>query len=322
MAMGRVKFGFCLPLIAGAGAQYETIDYSALQAAVLECEALGFDAFWVADHLILGLRGAILECWTVLSALAVRTAKLRLGSLVLCPAHRHPAVTAKMAATLDVISKGRLEFGIGAGWNEDEQEAYGLPWAPSARVRIEQMVEGIEIAKRMWTTEQPSYHGRYYAIHNAICEPKPVQKPHPPIWIGGKGERRMLRAVARYADGWNTTPMPVETYRHKLDVLRNHCRELHTDYDAIVKSIEQRIVVGRDEAAVRRTLSRGNIFLPAKWSLSRTAADAFIIGTPDTCIERLAEYVDAEVEQFMLWFLDFASMEGIRLFATEVLPSF
>jgi len=324
--LSKIKFGFCVPILAGSGTDFRTIDYGSIQAAVVECEQLGFDSFWVSDHLILGFDGSILECWTVLSALASITKKMRLGTLVLCNSHRHPSITAKMVATLDVISNGRLDFGIGAGWNQSEQGAYGITWNPSARARINQMMEGIEIAKRMWTEEKPSFKGKYYEIRNAVCNPKPIQKPHPPIWIGGKGEKIMLRVVAKYANGWNTPPLPVETYANKLDVLKKHCLDVGTDFNSIGKSIEERIIIGRDEKEVTDTLHKGNIFVP-KVTIqllkdARGLSEVFIIGTPDECIKRIDEYVNVGVTHLMFWFLDFSSMKGIRLFAKEVISSF
>jgi len=324
--LSKVKFGFCVPVLAGSGTDFRTVDYRSIKAAVVECEQLGYDSFWVADHLILGFDGSILECWTVLSALASLTEKMRLGTLVLCNSHRCPAVTAKMAATLDVISNGRLDFGIGAGWNRSEHEAYGLPWNPSGRARIEQMVEGIQIAKRMWTEEKPSFKGKYYEIRDAVCNPKPVQKPHPPIWVGGIGEKVMLRAVAKYANGWNAPPLPVKAYAHKLEVLKKNCLDVKTDFNSIEKSIEERIIIGQDKREVDETLRKENVFIPKAAiqhpKSTNEISKVYVMGTVDECIKRIAKYVNIGVTQFMFWFLDFPSMKGIRLFAEEVIPSF
>jgi len=318
--MPKVRFGFCAPILAGAGVSYEAPDFLFLKEAVLKAEELGFDSLWVADHLILGWRGAILECWTTLSALASLTKRMRLGTLVLCPSHRHPALVAKMAATLDVISGGRLDLGYGAGWHKDEQESYGLEWFESPKVRIERMEEAIEIAKLMWSQEKPSFKGKYYRIEEAVCEPKPIQKPHPPIWIGGGGERLLLRAVARYADGWNITPVSADVYARKLEALEKHCRDLGRSFQDIEKSLETRIIVAKDEGEAIRMATKGGYFIgksPIE-ELKRT----FIIGDPSICIRRIEEYVNLGVSHIMLWFLDIPSMDGIRLFAKEVMPSF
>ncbi|MEM2926253.1 MAG: TIGR03560 family F420-dependent LLM class oxidoreductase [Candidatus Bathyarchaeia archaeon] len=316
----KVGFGFCVPILAGAGASYDSPDFPFLKMAVEECEELGFDSLWVADHLILGWRGAILECWTTLSALASVTKKMRIGTLVLCPSHRHPALVAKMAATLDLISGGRLDLGYGAGWHKSEQEAYGLEWYESPKVRIQRMEEAIEIARLMWTQEKPSYRGRYYRIEEAVCEPKPLQKPHPPIWIGGGGEKLLLRAVAKYADGWNVTPIPVDVYAKKLDALEKHCIDLGRDFGAIKKSLETRIIIAEDDAKALHTARKGGYFI-GKTSMEELRR-IFIIGDPGVCIRRIEEYVKLGVSHIMLWFLDLPSMDGLRLFAKEVMPSF
>jgi len=245
---------------------------------------------------------------------------MRLGTLVLCNSHRYPSLTAKMAATLDIISNGRVILGIGAGWNESEHKAYGISWNPSPWSRIEQMMEGVEIIKRMWTEEKPSYEGKYYKIKDAVCNPKPVQKPHPPIFIGGVGEKFMLRIVAKYANGWNTPPLPVEVYARKAEVLRKHCLDVGVRFDSIEKTIEQRVIIRRNREEITNILCKKNVFTP-KVDI-QSLKKVFLIGTPDECIKRIGEYVDIGVTRFMLWFLDFSSMDGIRIFAKEVMPSF
>jgi len=172
----------------------------------------------------------------------------------------------------------------------------------------------------MWTEEKASYEGKYYKIKDAVCNPKPVQKPHPPIFIGGMGEKLMLRIVAKYANGWNTPPLRVETYARKVEVLRKHCLDVGTKFDSIEKSIEQRIMIGRSKEEIAKMLREKNVFIQ-KVDL-QSLKKVFIIGTPDECIDRIGEYVDVGVTRFMLWFLDFSSMNGIRIFAREVMPSF
>jgi len=165
-----VRFGWAAPSFAGSGDAHidtpciERIRDEEVRDAAILCEELGFHSFWLADHLILGRGGAILECWTMLSAVAALTRRLRLGTLVLCENHRNPALAAKMAATLDVISGGRLDYGVGAGWHRVEQEAYSFAWNPEPAVRIRRMEESVIIAKAVWTQERLSYPGRYYTI--------------------------------------------------------------------------------------------------------------------------------------------------------------
>lgn len=157
-------------------------DWETIKSTALTCEKLGYHSIWFGDHLATG--DARLECWTLLSAIAMVTSKLRFGPLVLCNNFRNPALVAKMAASLDVISNGRLEFGIGAGGNKEEHDEYGFE-LPEPRVRIARLREAVRIIWKMWTEERPTYSGKWYKVNNVLCEPKPLQKPHPPITIGG-----------------------------------------------------------------------------------------------------------------------------------------
>jgi F420-dependent oxidoreductase-like protein len=210
---------------------------------------------WVFDHFMpLGNdpTGPCLEGWTLLAALAAQTRRLRVGVMVTGNTYRHPAVLANMAATVDVISGGRLDMGLGAGWNEREHTAYGLP-LPSAGERIRRMGEACEVLIRMWTEEAPDFDGRYYQLRGARCEPKPIQKPHPPITIGGSGEQLTLRMVARYADIWNFAGGTVEEFQHKSAVLDAHCATIGRDPASIQRSI-QALMNPDDLAASREAL--------------------------------------------------------------------
>ena len=202
-----------------------------------------FEHAWLFDHFnpIQGsLDGPCFEGWTLLSALAAQTSRLRLGLMVAGNTYRHPAVHAHMAATVDVVSGGRLEFGVGAGWNEYEHESMGIPlYAPGERIR--RLGEACEITKRLWTQHLTDFEGRYYQLKEARCEPKPVQQPHPPIVIGGSGEQLTLRVAARYADVWNITGPDLETFRHKVRVLHEHCAAVGRDPAQIELSVQARI---------------------------------------------------------------------------------
>jgi alkanesulfonate monooxygenase SsuD/methylene tetrahydromethanopterin reductase-like flavin-dependent oxidoreductase (luciferase family) len=181
--------------------------YSLIRDEAVTAERLGFDSVWLSDH-VFGLVGSpanpFYECWTTTSALASETRRVKLGQLVMCTPFRHPPMVAKMGATLDSISDGRLILGLGTGWAEGEFKAYGYPFEkPSTRVR--RVSEAAQIIREMWTEEKASFKGRHYEIDNAYCYPKPIQKPHPPIMIAGSGEQLTLKAVARYADWSNFT---------------------------------------------------------------------------------------------------------------------
>ncbi|HLI00077.1 MAG TPA: LLM class F420-dependent oxidoreductase [Acidimicrobiales bacterium] len=197
-----------------------------------------FESGWTFDHFypIVGDHtGPCLEGWMLLGALAQATRRLRLGTLVTGIHYRHPAVLANMAATVDVISDGRLELGIGAGWNEEESGAYGMELG-GPRQRSDRFEEACEVLVGLLSQETTSFAGRYYQLRDARCEPKPVQQPHPPICIGGSGERRTLRTVARFAQHWNFVGGSPDDFAHKRDVLHQHCAEVGRDPTEIVLS--------------------------------------------------------------------------------------
>lgn len=288
----------------------EYADYAAIENIVKECEKNGYHSVWVMDHLFWG-NGALLECWVTLSALASVTKSIRFGPLVSCDSYRLPSILAKMTATLDVISNGRLEYGIGAGWKEDEYNAYGIPF-PKPSIRIARLREGIEITKRMWTEEKPSFDGKYYRIKDAECNPKPVQKPHPPIWIGGSGEELLLRLVAEEADGCNFSGS-LDEYKHKLDVLENHCKKVGRDCNTIKKSISADLIISEDAEMVKKKVET---FKPENLSIEDYSARS-IIGTPEECITRISEYHQLGVTYFMLSLRTFKN--DISLFAEKVI---
>jgi F420-dependent oxidoreductase-like protein len=207
-------------------------------------EADGIDLIehaWLFDHFYpigdTDHHGPCLEGWTLLAALAGQTQRLRVGIMVTGNTYRHPAVLANMGATVDVISNGRLDFGIGAGWNEEESSAYGIPlYAPGERIR--RLGEACEVIRRLWTERSATFEGRYYRLHDAYCEPKPVQKPHPPFVIGGSGEQKTLRVTAQYANIWNFVGGPPDLLQHKLAVLAEHCQAVGRNFDDIEISVQ------------------------------------------------------------------------------------
>jgi F420-dependent oxidoreductase-like protein len=217
--------------------------YDAMLAVWREADQTSaFEHAWLFDHFnpIQGsLDGSCFEGWTMLSALAAQTERLRLGLMVAGNTYRHPAVHAHMAATVDVISNGRLDFGVGAGWNEYEHQSMGIPlYAPGERIR--RLGEACEITKRLWTQHLTDFDGRYYQLAQARLEPKPIQQPHPPIVIGGSGEQLTLRVAAQYADIWNFTG-DVATFQHKVRVLHEHCAVVGRDPQEIELSVQVRI---------------------------------------------------------------------------------
>jgi len=285
---------------------------------VLECERLGYDSVWLDDHLMYG-KHPILECWTTLSALASLTAKIRLGTMVLCNSYRNPALLAKMAATLDNISNGRLEFGIGAGVQKDEHNAYGIPF-PKPSDRIDRMKEAVEIIKKMWTEEKANYHGKYYTVNDAVCLPKPRQKPHPPITIGGGGEKLTMKVAAQYADRYDWGYVPsLEQYKHKMKILENHCNAVNRDFQEIEKScwLGGQIFIAQNREEIDEKVSQ---WKPQNVSLEDFKKSSFIT-TPEECKRKIREYAGLGVTYFMLFFGDLPDTDGLRLFADEAVKT-
>jgi F420-dependent oxidoreductase-like protein len=198
---------------------------------------------WAFDHFV-PLRAdpsePCLEGWTTLTALATQTRRARVGLLVAGNTYRHPAILAKMAAALDVITGGRLEFGIGAGWHEGEHRMYGLPFGTVAD-RIRALDEACEVVRRLWTDDRATFGGRYYTLDDARCEPKPVQRPYPPITIGGTGERLTLRVVARHADRWNFNGSAAAEFVRLNGILDEHCAAVGRDPAAIQRSVQLKV---------------------------------------------------------------------------------
>jgi alkanesulfonate monooxygenase SsuD/methylene tetrahydromethanopterin reductase-like flavin-dependent oxidoreductase (luciferase family) len=337
------KFGFCVPVFANPGAGFfrtpgwTALDPVAAVESAVTAERLGFDSIWVADHLIHGVDGGIMEGWTTLSVIAGRTSRVKLGTIHLAQPFRHPALLAKMAGTLDAVSGGRLILFYDCGWQEVEVTAYGLPW-PTERQRIDLMDEGIELINALWSADEPlDFDGRHFHTRDAICIPKPVQHPRPPIWLGEARHDYWLDAIVRHADGWNSTPASVTRLTEKLDGLRRACDRADRDIRALEQSLEIQILVAPTEAEARAEARRiAGLPLsprrPARADLVNALdhdprplpelIDDWLVGSPDQVAERIRQYQDLGISHFMLWFVDFPSTDGMRLFAESVMPLF
>ena len=290
--------------------------FEAAKAKAQWAEAHGLAWFSVMDHTIQTSNvGApddpVLEGWTVLAGLAAVTNRIRLATLATAVGYRNPALLAKIAASVDVISRGRLTLGIGAGFYEDEYRQYGWEFPPQPATRIRQMEEAIQLIVQMWTEPRTTFHGRYFHVEGAILEPKPVQRPHPPVMIAGGGEQMTLRAVARLADACNLVRSDVAEVRHKLSVLREHCNAVHRDYDTIEKTHVQHWILARDEAAVAAKRER----------LADRDQSGGFVGTVSAAIDLIGQYQDAGVE--LLIHSDRRNdVETRELFVSDVMPHF
>jgi F420-dependent oxidoreductase-like protein len=293
-------------------------EWSDVAAAWEEAERLGFDSAWVNDHLAATPPDdedePQLEGWTTLAALAARTERIRLGVLVTGNPYRNPALLAKMATTVDHVSGGRLDLGIGAGWFEREFEAYGFPFGTD-RERAEKLAEALEVITRLWGEKEPSYRGKYYSLDEAPWAPANVQKPRPPIVVGGQGKEWIVPLVARYADGWNASiPVDPEGFRERLEIIRRECER-----------------VGRSPCPTRAskmlvlvTISGIPLAGPAVKLAGRVmvgeGAGSLLAGSPAGIAENIQEFVDAGANEIIVTLLPPFDRENLRALAEDIIP--
>ena len=305
-----MRFGLQHPNFTFDGEGSEIVEK--LRRLVARAENGGFDSFWVMDHFhqipnVGQLQEPMLEGWTTQSVVAGFSSRIKLGTLVTGIVYRHPSVLAKVGATLDVLSKGRLIMGIGAAWNMDEATAYGIPFPP-VKERLRRLEEAVQIIRKMWTEEKASFSGKFYQIQDAYCNPKPIQKPHPPIMIGGSGERRTLKIVAKYGDACNLFGS-AETVKKKLEVLRKHCDSVGRDYQSITKSRLGRVVIDKDREEVMEAV---------KGMPEERLREYAIYGTPEEVRRQVEAFRDAGIDYLIVNLQPDRELQGLELFADEV----
>lgn len=323
--MSTMRFGAFAPQgwkteligIEGAAAKWARCRETALLI-----ESLGYDSVWVYDHfhnVPTPAHEAVFECWTTMAALAEATSTIRLGQMVSCTSYRHPSLTAKITSSIDVISGGRLDWGVGAGWYDHEYKAYGYEY-PAPKVRIGMLCEAVEIVTRMWTEADATFEGQYYQVSGAQCDPKPIQQPHPPIWIGGGGEQLTLRVVARLADKANFGGKP-EEWAHKREVLQAHCLEVGRDEDEIEKTWSPELLVRETEADARAFHEARRTQQPwlEEWDSYRRGN---LAGTPEQICDHLHARVELGCTYVVPWCADYPDDATLRSFADRVMPEF
>jgi len=296
------------------------VTFEALRATWQLIDGSGYDTAWLFDHFFPILSepsGPCYEGWTMLSALACETSLTQIGILVTGNTYRHPAVLAKMGATLDHTSGGRLIMGIGAGWFEMEHTAYGIHFGTTAE-RIHRVDEACEIIKRLWTEKQATFAGKYYQLQEAYCEPKPLQQPRPPLMIGGGGEKLMLRVVAKHADIWNTFGSP-EVFHHKIAVLKEHCAAVGRNFDEIEVSWAGLTFVTDSAEEKQEMITRAAAMFGAP---AEMITPSLLIGSPTELRDRIEQFIEAGVTHFIPIVHSPTDHTTIGRFAEEIMPTF
>lgn len=318
-----VKFGVFVPQgwrmdlteIADPIEQYEAMTNVAKVADSIPT----FDSIWLYDHfhtVPVPSKNTTFEAWTSTAGLARDTTRVHVGQMVTCNSYRQPSLLAKMASTVDVMSHGRLYFGLGAGWYEHEYNAYGFPFMET-RDRMRAFREACAIISKMWLEDAPEFHGEHYTIDKPINEPKGVRKPHPSFWIGGQGEQVTLKLVAQYADACNITTEP-ETVKRKLDVLRGHCESLGRDYESITRSSTLHIFpLAPGEDGEKATL----VTQKAVGASYDQVRGQIMVDSPAAIARRIEEYLAAGINYIIVNILQAAyEPERLHRFAEEVVP--
>lgn len=308
-----LKFGLSLPqgwTMELASIRDPVEAYETMTCVAQTADEVGFASVWLVDqfHTIPHPSQEVtFESWTTTAALARDTKRIRVGQTVTCNGYRDPALLAKMASTVDVLSHGRLNFGIGAGWFEHEYRAYGYDY-PETPDRLRRLAEAVQVILAMWTQEEAVFEGKYNQVRGAINQPKGVQQPHIPLLIGGGGEKVTLKLVAQYGDACNVFG-DQETIKHKFAVLKAHCAAVGRDYESIHRTAGAFCCIGETDEQARAKF-------PAAL-LGRPVAAGALIGSPDTIREHLAELEASGVQEVILGLPDVLQLDTLRFFAQE-----
>jgi F420-dependent oxidoreductase-like protein len=311
-----MQFGVSLPqgwVMDLVGMKDPVEAYETMTQIAHTADETGFASVWLVDHfhtIPQPSQEVTFEAWTTTAALARDTKRVRVGQMVTCNGYRHPALLAKMASTVDALSHGRLNFGIGAGWYEHEYRAYGYDY-PDAPTRLRYLREAVQVILAMWKEEEAVFEGNYYQVHGAINQPKGVQQPHIPLLIGGGGEKVTLKLVAQYGDACNVGG-DLETIQHKFDVIKQHCETVGRDYESIHRtSTTFCSIADTDEQA------QAQIPDVLKSAFGDRMRGTALIGSPDTIRQRLAEIEAAGVQELIVGFAQRTNPEQLRRFARE-----
>src|SRR6266571_7207194 len=295
--------------------------YEFSKSISVTADTIGFDSIYAYDHFIPfysdDRNKNIFECFTLLSSLAAITERIKIGQIVTCNSYRNPSLVAKMLSTLDIISNGRVELGIGAGWYEQEYTAYGFDF-PSNVSRIKQLDESLSIIKAMWKEKSTSFEGKYYSIKEAICNPKPIQKPKPIIMIGGSGEKYLLKVVAKHADRYNLFFGTTNEMKTKISLLKEYCNSIGRDYKEIQYSIVLPCIIKNTDKEVNEVLVQYKRKDKTLEQYLEYLVGGVTVGTPEKVLQGIKRYLDIGVTHFILHFIAL-NETTLRLFDAKVI---
>ena len=306
----KIKFGFRI--------HQSGYSFTELKNAVTLADRLGYYSVTLYD--LLGI--PTLECWTTLSAFAGITENIRLTPMVLANLYRPPFLLAKMGATLDVISNGRFELGIGAGGSLRDHQSAGFAF-PNTPKRVAMLEESVLLIKKLWKDDNTTFTGSFYQSSHASINPKPIQKPHPPLIIGGHGERHLLRSVAKYANICNIgSELSISEHTQKLELLEEHCQQVERDFSEIEVTHNTRIIIAKTTSDFEKKVSVLTKAAHMGREQYKLEISKSIHGTPDQCIQQIQSYVDYGIQYFFLIFPDPIHPDDLKLFSEHVMPAF
>jgi F420-dependent oxidoreductase-like protein len=308
------------PIRFGIQTGQQLVGWNELKELWHSADDWGYDSLWTFDHFypifVPDTTGPCMEGWTTLTALSQQTKRARIGAMVNGNTYRNPCITAKMAATLDHVSDGRLNLGLGAGWFELEHRSFGIDFKTIPE-RLRALDESLRIIKGMFENEKTTLHGRHYKVTDAVCSPKPLQKPHPPIMIGGQGQQVLLKIVARHADMWNVPNASAERYTELTKVIERHGDTVGRDTDQIEKTIMMgfcyRAPADRERVAIGR-------FTAVTGASEEQARRQMMIGSRDECLDTIDRYRKAGVTHFIFTLPRPFYLDEVQAFAEEVIP--
>jgi F420-dependent oxidoreductase-like protein len=320
--MSELKFGLTLP----QGWRHDLVHKPPFQQfeysknIALAADKLRFDSVYAYDHFIphynYEKHKTFFECFTLISAIASATKNVKIGQIVTCNSYRNPGLLAKMVATLDAITNGRAELGIGAGWYEEEYVAYGYDF-PADKTRIEQLDESLSIIKQMWEKKYTTFLGKHYEVRNAVCNPKPVQKPHPPIMVGGSGEKYLLKVAAKHADRYNLYFGTPDEMKRKIQIIKEHCAIVGRKFSEIEYSVVLPCLIREEQKAVQKELIKRKKKGMTVAQFKQALADGNAIGTPDEIVTGLTKYVEIGVTHYVFHFMGL-NEPFLKLFRSKV----